>query len=214
MKPRATNSYAYIVHCTCTSNKSRGARRLYWRRERKSNERYHQGKIKEVGGIYVDTRCNLFRLRNKSSVFFASRRFYFLTFHRSAQFDPSLLRWKHVPISRGSRPFKQTTKTSRYPTAQKSAPAPPQLTTLVLTSQHTSLPPSSSSSFSKTSIMAGRPAPEQPPFPWRSDMLAGKKAIVTGGSAGIGAAITEALVSVCLLPLLCTAYFGTVWASS
>lgn len=45
--------------------------------------------------------------------------------------------------------------------------------------------------------MAGRPAPEQPtPFPWRSDMLAGKKAIVTGGSAGIGAAITEALVSV------------------
>lgn len=46
--------------------------------------------------------------------------------------------------------------------------------------------------------MAGRPAPEQPPFPWRSDMLAGKKAIVTGGSAGIGAAITEALVSVSL----------------
>lgn len=29
-------------------------------------------------------------------------------------------------------------------------------------------------------------------------MLAGKKAIVTGGSAGIGAAITEALVSVSL----------------
>ncbi|CAN0052132.1 unnamed protein product, partial [Laminaria digitata] len=42
--------------------------------------------------------------------------------------------------------------------------------------------------------MAGRPAPEQPAFPWRSDMLAGKKAIVTGGSAGIGAAITEALL--------------------
>lgn len=42
--------------------------------------------------------------------------------------------------------------------------------------------------------MTGRAAPEQPRFPWRSDMLEGKKAIVTGGSAGIGAAITEALV--------------------
>ncbi|CAN0173041.1 unnamed protein product [Pylaiella littoralis] len=40
----------------------------------------------------------------------------------------------------------------------------------------------------------GRPAPEEPPFPWRSDMLAGKTAIVTGGSAGIGAAITIALL--------------------
>eukprot|EP00904_Undaria_pinnatifida_P009770 jgi/Undpi1/5923/HiC_scaffold_2.g01197.m1 len=42
--------------------------------------------------------------------------------------------------------------------------------------------------------MAGRAAPVEPPFPWRSDMLAGKKAIVTGGSAGIGAAITESLL--------------------
>ncbi|CAM9183380.1 unnamed protein product [Hapterophycus canaliculatus] len=46
----------------------------------------------------------------------------------------------------------------------------------------------------KRGMAAGRPAPEQPPFPWRSDMLAGKSAIVTGGSAGIGASITEALL--------------------
>lgn len=43
-------------------------------------------------------------------------------------------------------------------------------------------------------MAAGRAPPKQPPFPWRSDMLDGKHAIVTGGSAGIGAAITEALV--------------------
>eukprot|EP00904_Undaria_pinnatifida_P012535 jgi/Undpi1/8411/HiC_scaffold_25.g10879.m1 len=42
--------------------------------------------------------------------------------------------------------------------------------------------------------MAGRKAPLEPPFPWRSDMLKGQKAIVTGGSAGIGAAITESLL--------------------
>ncbi|CAM9865213.1 unnamed protein product [Ectocarpus sp. 4 AP-2014] len=41
---------------------------------------------------------------------------------------------------------------------------------------------------------AGRESPAEPPFPWRSDMLAGKTAIVTGGSAGIGAAITIALL--------------------
>ncbi|CAM9306392.1 unnamed protein product [Ectocarpus sp. 6 AP-2014] len=41
---------------------------------------------------------------------------------------------------------------------------------------------------------AGREAPAEPSFPWRSDMLAGKTAIVTGGSAGIGAAITIALL--------------------
>lgn len=40
----------------------------------------------------------------------------------------------------------------------------------------------------------GRDAPPEPAFPWRSDMLEGKKAIVTGGTAGIGAAITIALV--------------------
>ena len=43
-------------------------------------------------------------------------------------------------------------------------------------------------------MAAGRAPPKQPPFPWRSDMLDGQHAIVTGGSAGIGAAITEALV--------------------
>lgn len=47
---------------------------------------------------------------------------------------------------------------------------------------------------SKIIAMAGRKAPLEPPFPWRSDMLKGQKAIVTGGSAGIGAAITESLV--------------------
>ncbi|CAM9670388.1 unnamed protein product [Ectocarpus fasciculatus] len=41
---------------------------------------------------------------------------------------------------------------------------------------------------------AGRDAPAEPAFPWRSDMLEGKTAIVTGGSAGIGAAITTALL--------------------
>lgn len=40
-------------------------------------------------------------------------------------------------------------------------------------------------------------------------MLAGKKAIVTGGSAGIGAAITEALVSVGVAAPYCR----TVWTS-
>lgn len=44
--------------------------------------------------------------------------------------------------------------------------------------------------------MPGKPAPAEPPFPWRSDMLEGKYAIVTGGSAGIGASITECLVNV------------------
>ncbi|CAN0180681.1 unnamed protein product [Scytosiphon promiscuus] len=43
-------------------------------------------------------------------------------------------------------------------------------------------------------MTTGRDAPAEPAFPWRSDMLEGKKAIVTGGSAGIGAAITIALL--------------------
>lgn len=48
--------------------------------------------------------------------------------------------------------------------------------------------------LSSRGMATGRAAPEEPPFPWRCDMLAGKAAIVTGGSAGIGASITEALV--------------------
>lgn len=48
--------------------------------------------------------------------------------------------------------------------------------------------------LSSRGMATGRPAPQEPPFPWRCDMLAGKAAIVTGGSAGIGASITEALV--------------------
>ncbi|CAB1105395.1 unnamed protein product [Ectocarpus sp. CCAP 1310/34] len=48
--------------------------------------------------------------------------------------------------------------------------------------------------LSSRGMATGRAAPEEPPFPWRCDMLAGKAAIVTGGSAGIGASITEALL--------------------
>ena len=39
--------------------------------------------------------------------------------------------------------------------------------------------------------MPGRVAPQKPAFQWRSDLLKGQTAIVTGGSDGIGAAITE-----------------------
>lgn len=144
--------------------------------------------------IYVDTRGNLFRLWNKSPVFFASRRFYLAPIGPIWSFFTPLeapADFPRVQAILGDH------KNLAPLTAQKSDPAPPQLTTLKLASQHAAFTPSFSSYFSRPSIMAGRPAPEQPtPFPWRSDMLAGKKAIVTGGSAGIGAAITEALVSV------------------
>ncbi|CBJ28017.1 conserved unknown protein [Ectocarpus siliculosus] len=43
-------------------------------------------------------------------------------------------------------------------------------------------------------MATGRAPREEPPFPWRCDMLAGKAAIVTGGRSGIGASITEALL--------------------
>lgn len=56
--------------------------------------------------------------------------------------------------------------------------------------------------------MPGRPSPAEPQFPWRSDLLAGQVAIVTGGSAGIGAAITDSLVSACdVFASNCTALY-------
>lgn len=68
------------------------------------------------------------------------------------------------------------------------------LTTVPVHIRH--LPPSATLRNTFSTKMPGKPAPEEPPFPWRSDMLEGKYAIVTGGSAGIGASITECLVSV------------------